>query len=149
MAIHLTRAERAELARNGGAAVLPLPSAKGQPKRVYYNRYNEPCTLPADPRNIEHYLGRGFTLTPRENPDVRATATLVGAADWTVEEVEAEAATGPAATYYTADGTPVPGLPADPESMAAYLAQGLSLSRPVVAAATEQPRRKRRFRRAG
>jgi hypothetical protein len=46
-----------------------------------------------------------------------------------------EAAVAPTATYYTAQGSPVPGLPADPENMALYLASGLTLDPPPAAKA--------------
>lgn len=37
----------------------------------------------------------------------------------------------PKATYYKADGTPLPNLPADPRSMKRYLARGFTLAPPV------------------
>lgn len=37
----------------------------------------------------------------------------------------------PKATYYKADGTPLPNLPADSRSMKRYLARGLTLVPPV------------------
>jgi len=36
----------------------------------------------------------------------------------------------PKATYYKADGTPLPNLPADPRSMKRYLARGFTLAPP-------------------
>jgi len=37
----------------------------------------------------------------------------------------------PKATYYKADGTAMPNLPADPRSMKRYLARGFTLAPPV------------------
>lgn len=120
---------------NGGSLVLPLPGAVGQRRRKYFNQYNEELLLPGDARNLEFYLEhKGFTLQPRPDPLVREAT--IGIEDWDgskqhveVDAMPAAAAT-PTATYFTQDGTPVPNLPADPESMAAYLQQGLSLSPP-------------------
>jgi len=39
----------------------------------------------------------------------------------------------PKATYYKADGTPLPNLPADPRSMKRYLARGFTLAPPCSA----------------
>ena len=40
-----------------------------QAKATYYSRDGEPMpNLPADPKSLERYLARGFTLTPPENP---------------------------------------------------------------------------------
>ena len=163
----LTAAEKAAFRRSGGSLVLPLAGAKGQRMRTYFNEYNEPVRLPADPRNLEYYLERGFTLRPVENPRERLAA--VGVEDWdgvTKYDVGAEGgqaaalpAAAPVATYYTPDGTALT-LPADPESMAAYTGQGLSLSRPGVSPETgprlrvvpaTRPSRpgRRRFRRTG
>lgn len=163
--INLTRREKALVARGGGAAVLPHPTAKGQRRRAYYNEYNERIVLPGDARNLEFYLEKGFTLTPRPNPSIRPTSGLVGVEDWdgTKQDVQLEAAppAAPVATYYTPDGHPVPNLPADPASMAAYMEQGLTLSPPAKlraaeperpqlrVVATERRRRTRRFRRTG
>ena len=41
----------------------------GIPKATYYDRYGRTYeNLPADPWNLQHYMGRGLTLTPPATP---------------------------------------------------------------------------------
>lgn len=172
MPIQLTREEKRRLAREG-SLVVPLPGTLSQPRRVYYDAYGAKHRLPSDAWSLEHYLNRGFMLQPPANPLIREAAELVGGDDWTGEKqaIDGEgkpisppmlAGTVPTATYYTAEGQPIPNLPADPESMAAYLEQGLRLSPPAGAVERPEPRlrivaapeprqaiRRRRYRRSG
>jgi hypothetical protein len=133
MAIRLTLAERRAVKAGGGAAVLPLANLAVQPKATYFNKYGDAFVLPGDPWSMTHYLSRGLMLSRPEKPEKRQEPG-VGVADWdgVTKEGAQEAGTAdpPTATYYTADGTPVPGLPADPASIRAYRAEGLTLSPP-------------------
>lgn len=136
MPTKLTAAERQEVNRTG-AAVLPLKNLAVQPKATYYNQYGDALLLPADPWSQEHYLGRGLKLTPPKKPKQRDPAQMVGVAEWDGNKT-AIPSEGPTATYYTADGTSLPNLPADPESMTKYLAAGLTLSPPKPVSISER-----------
>ena len=139
----LTSQERRELARTGRLVTMIGRSIR---KRTFYNVYGEALVgLPADAWHLEQYLMRGWTLQPPAKPKKRPAGFVrIGSGELTPAELRrvngeeapqtaAEAApAGPVATYYTEDGTPVPGLPADPESMKAYLAMGFSLTPPRI-----------------
>lgn len=156
MATKLTQRQKREL-ESGGALVLDIP-LQTQPKGTYWNKYGEPLYgLPCDAWSLVHYLRRGLLLQKPERPKKRPQTAGVGVADWdgrskqgTPEDAAQPA--GPTATYYTADGTAVPNLPADPASMAAYIANGLTLSAPAgVAAPTpidKAPSRRSRAKKA-
>lgn len=143
MGFSLSVKEKRELAANGGALLRPLPGATGQPKRVYYDVYGRQHRFGADAWSLEHYVNRGFSLRPPANPLPIPEADQIGVSDWDGDKQtlsgDEHAPSSPVATYYTQDGTRLANLPADPESMAAYLAQGLSLSNPV-AELPERPR---------
>ncbi len=120
--------------------------------RIYYNQYGEPHRLPADPAQLMVLMEQGWTLHKPQHPRKKpVTVTLANgtsydfgtsAQDLTEAErrrmntspAQREAAVAPTATYYTATGSPVPNLPADPENMALYLASGLTLDPPAAKA---------------
>jgi hypothetical protein len=143
MPISLTSGQRRRLARND-ALVLPLAGLKTVRRRTYWNQYGEPLEgLPADAYHLEFYLSKGWTLSKPPHPKKRPNTVPTGSSELTPGEVrrirdggagttEAKAvAAGPTATFYTQDGTAVPGLPADPESMKAYLEMGFILTAPA------------------
>lgn len=37
-------------------------------RAIYYDRYGKSHQLPADPENMQHYLNKGFTLSPPSKP---------------------------------------------------------------------------------
>lgn len=140
--ISLTARERKSLAANN-SLVSPLASVKSQPKATYWNQYGEALhNLPADGRSILHYQSRGLSLQRPSRPKkIPAERVAVGVADWDGVTREGGAVVqGPMATYYTREGTPVPNLAADPESMSKYLELGFTLDPPRQATpATSRP----------
>ena len=134
MAITLTPAEKRELKARGMLIRVTL----SQKKRRYWDEYGEEHILPGDAWSMEHYVNRGLLLRKPLKPKKRPKVELVGVQDWDGKK-EAVEASGPTATYYTEDGAAVPNLPADPESMAKYLANGLSLSKPRARKAADEP----------
>ena len=134
MAITLTPAEKRELKARGMLIRVTL----SQKKRRYWDDYGEERILPGDAWSMEHYVNRGMLLRKPLKPKKRPKVELVGVQDWDGKK-EAVEASGPTATYFTEDGTAVPNLPADPESMAKYLQSGLSLSKPRASKASDEP----------
>lgn len=132
--IQLTTRQKRAL-RASGALVLPVEGLASAPTATYYDQYGEAKpNLPADRLSQSLYLRKGWSLTKPRRPKKRPVTELVGVADWdgTRQSIpqDDELAAVAVATYYTAAGTPLPNLPADPESMAKYLASGLSLDPP-------------------
>lgn len=145
MATALTKQQKAELA-SGGALIVELPNLKTQPKRTYWTKYGERLAgLPGDAWSLEHYVLKGFLLAPPAHPEIRETPEIIGADDWdgiskeNVEFEEMRAPAHPTATYYLPDGTPVPGLPADPQSILDYGDLGMYLSPAIAASAAANP----------
>ena len=125
MAITLTPAEKRELKARGMLIRVTL----SQKKRRYWDEYGEEHILPGDAWSMEHYVNRGLLLRKPLKPKKRPKIELVGVEDWDGKK-EAVEGSGPTATYYDQEGTPIPNLPADPASMREYLAAGLTLSPP-------------------
>lgn len=136
--------------RNNGALVVMLPDSSGQKTATYYNEYGDALPgLPADPASLQMYMQvKRYTLRPPAHPLPRPEVPGLDKtqADWHGEKqhiqedgmpYEGDEVDGPVATYYTAEGTAVPDLPADPENMGKFLALGLSLDPPHGAEAQE------------
>jgi hypothetical protein len=135
-----------------------------RPHRTFYNPYGLAAVLPADPIQMSIWMEAGWSLhkpsKPLEKPatqkmrDGSEFVFSTGAAD--VSEAEWErinasptdrrVAAGPVATYWTAQGGELPNLPADPESMAKYLAAGLLLDPPSADKAPSAKARPTRLR---
>lgn len=132
----LKRAER------GGKAWEMLPDER--PSTTYYDQYGVGLRLPADPASFMVYIGKGFTLKPPQAPAEQPTSMVardgseidlasMAQDDWDGKkrsQAAAPTSSAPTLTYFTREGTALPGLPADPASMAGYLAAGLSLNPP-------------------
>lgn len=127
-----------------GTAIKMLPDDRQW--HTYYDPSGVALRLPADPASFMVYIGKGFTLKPPRDPEPRPISII--ARDGSVIDMDSmtrddwdgkkrpqgiaptAAVSMPTLTYYTAEGHPLPGLPADPVSLAAYLAAGLSLNPP-------------------
>lgn len=124
-----------------------------RPWRTYYNPYGEAHRFPADPVQMALLAEGGWTIFPPANPLPRPTSQKMrngsvfefasSGADPSPAEMarlngggQPVASVAPTATYYTAEGTAIPGLPADPQSMADYLKAGLTLNPPATEAAS-------------
>lgn len=117
-----------------------------RPYRWYWNPYGTKAWLPADPAQMSLFMEGGWSLhkpaKPLELPDEMKALIASTSQDVTEAErlrmnsspAERERAVQPTATYYTKEGSALHNLPADPASMAEYLAAGLSLDNPVKAA---------------
>lgn len=111
---------------------------------TYYDPFGVALRLPADPASFMVYIGKGFTLKPPKEPEDRPLSVMardgteidlasMAQDDWDGKkrsQTAAPSSTAPTLTYWTREGTALPGLPADPASMAGYLAAGLSLNPP-------------------
>lgn len=114
-----------------------------RPYRTFYNPYGVAARLPADAAQMSLWMEGGWTLhkpaKPLELPDEMKALIASTSQDVTEAErlrmssspAERERAVQPTATYYTKEGSALHNLPADPASMAEYLAAGLSLDNPV------------------
>lgn len=119
-----------------------------RPYRTYWNPYGKSAYLPADPIQMSLFMEGGWMLHKPTNPLPEPTSRVM--ADGTIYEYassanevsevemkrmqrnpsEMQAAATPTATYYSANGDVLEGLPADPKSMKEYLELGLSLTPP-------------------
>lgn len=124
-----------------------------RPYRTYWNRYGESAEMPADPIQLMILMEQGWLLhkpthiEKKPKFQVMKNGSRFEFSESAQEPTEAEVAKfnktptapvsqAPTATYYTAEGTPLPNLPADPASMADYLKSGLSLNPPQSAKAS-------------
>lgn len=113
-----------------------------RPYRIFYNPYGVAARLPADAAQMSLWMEAGWALhkpaNPLELPESMKQLIASTSQDVTEAErlrmnsspAEREKAVQPTATYYTREGSALHNLPADPQSMADYLAAGLSLDPP-------------------
>ncbi len=125
-----------------------------RPYRWFWNPYGLKAWLPADPVQMSLWMEAGWSTSAPHSPLKRpatqkmrdgsiyefATATHDPSAAEIArfnrnpgELQTAVAQASPTATYYTKEGSALHNLPADPKSMADYLAAGLTLDPPAKA----------------